>query len=69
MLLIPTPDWFKSLRRAETLLEALAGMAAISINNTALREGLETLESFIRLIAEAIDQNPHIQEGTVAEFL
>lgn len=41
----------------ETLIEALAGMAAISINNTALREGVENLlEAFIQLIAEAIDQ-------------
>lgn len=41
----------------ESLIEALAGMAAVSINNTTLREGVETLlESFIQLIAEAIDQ-------------
>ena len=41
----------------ETLIEALAGMAAISVNNTLLREELEALlESFMQLIAEAIDQ-------------
>ena len=41
----------------EALIEALAGMAAVSVNNTLLREELEALlESFIQLIAVAIDQ-------------
>lgn len=52
------------------LVESLASQAAVAMTNQTLISGLKDLfESFIKLIADAIDENRLTQAGIASECL